>query len=402
MTPTTNALVLQSGGPTAVINASLWGVISACQIEPTIQRLWGARQGLLGLVSGDWIDLTDYRDIVGQKASRLEFQPGAALGSGRSRLAGEDLPGVLDRLQQHNIGFVFLIGGNGSMAAARKLVESAKPAGYQVTGDPLRVITVPKTIDNDIAGTDVCPGYGSAARFVAQSVHDAGLDLYAMRDFDDVAVIEVMGRHAGWLAAASALARWDDTAPPHLILLPEVPLDEEAFLAAVRRQHEREGICMVVAAEGVRDKRGAFLAEKHRSAERDATGQKLLAHAGGPTPYLAQLIQQRLGLRCRQMRPDTIQRSSSALVSEVDRALAKQVGLDAVKTAVEGCSAVMIGLERQGESWQSVAVPLDQVIGHERSLPVESIAPEGFNITADFLAYARPLVGNWFPGALRL
>ena len=394
-----NALVLQCGGPTTVVNASLSSVISACQSQPLIKRLWGVRQGLQGLVRGDWVELTNYRNPVGQKSSHLEFQPGAALGSGRDRLADEDLPQALDLLRQSSISFVFVIGGNGTMVVARKLAESARAAGYQANGVPLKVIAIPKTIDNDVVGTDVCPGYGSAARFLAQSVHDVGLDLYAMRGFDDVAVIEVMGRHGGWLAAASALARWDQTAPPHLILFPEIPLDEDAFLAAVQRWHERERLCIVVTAEGIRDQQGIFLAEKHQTAECDATGQKLLAHAGGPTPYLARLIQQQLGLRCRQMRPDIIQRSSSALVSEVDRALARQVGLDAVKYAVGGHSAVMIGLQRHQGNWHTVPIPLEQVIGHERVLPTEFIAPMDFDVTAEFLTYARPLIGDWSPVA---
>jgi 6-phosphofructokinase 1 len=297
---------------------------------------------------------------------------------------------------------VFFIGGNGSMAAARKLSEGAKAQGYRVGGSPLRVIAIPKTIDNDIVGTDVCPGYGSAARFVAQTVHDVGLDLCAMRGFDDVAVIEVMGRHAGWLAAAAALARWDEAAPPHLILLPEVPLDEVAFLEAVRRQHGRERMCIVVAAEGIRDRHGAFLAEKHKPLDCDLSGQKLFGLAGGPCPYLAALISERLGLRCRHMRPDVIQRSSSAMASEVDRTLAKQVGEDAVKAALEGGSAVMIGLERRPTSWQSVPVPLDDVIGRERALPAQFVALTGFGVTDDFLAYARPLLGEWSPDAVRL
>ncbi|HXG63722.1 MAG TPA: diphosphate--fructose-6-phosphate 1-phosphotransferase [Blastocatellia bacterium] len=405
---TSNALILQCGGPTAVINASLCGIISACQNHPGIQQLWGVRHGLRGLAGGDWADLTGYRDSAGEWQSRqrklilLEFQPGAALGGGRDRLTEEDIPRILDRLQQHDIGVVFMIGGNGSMKAARKLSECARAAGYQVRGSPLRVIAIPKTIDNDIAGTDVCPGYGSAARFVAQSVHDVGLDLYAMREFDHVAVIEVMGRHVGWLAAAAALARWDNTAPPHLILVPEVSLDEDAFLVAVQRQYERERMCVVVAAEGIQDMQGTFLTERHQPAERDDSGQKLFGLAGGPSPYLATLIKQRLGLRCRQMRPDLMQRSSSAMSSEVDRNLARQVGEDAVTAAVEGRSDIMIGLERRGERWQSRPVPLGQVIGQERALPAPFISPANFDVTAEFIAYARPLLGQWSPGALRL
>jgi ATP-dependent phosphofructokinase / diphosphate-dependent phosphofructokinase len=398
---TSNALVLQCGGPTAVINASLAGVMGACLASPEINQLWGARHGLRGLVTGDWVDLTSYQGS-NEWLRRLELQPGAVLESGRDRLDDSSVPEILDRLRHRDISVMFFIGGNGSMVAAREMSEGSKADAHRPDTSSLQVIAIPKTIDNDIAGTDVCPGYPSAARFVAQSVHDVGLDLYSMRGFDDVAVVEVMGRHAGWLAAAGALARWDDGAPPHLILFPELPLDEDEFLVAVEHKHEREKMCIVVAAEGVRDKRGTFLAEKHRPLDRDSTGQKLFGLAGGPSPYLAALINERLGLRCRQIRPDLTQRSSSAMASDVDRELAKQVGEYAVKAAVEGRSGVMIGLERQATEWQSVPVAFEQVIGRERLLPAQFIAPTDFDVTDDFLAYARPLLGNWRPGAIRL
>src|SRR5688572_9732653 len=224
----------------------------------------------------------------------------------------------------------------------------------------------------------------------------------AMRDFDDVAIFEVMGRHSGWLAAAASLARADNCVAPHLILFPEVRLDEEAFLDAATRCHQREGICMVVTAEGICDEAGAFLAEKNQIVDRDASGQKLLGIAGGPAPYLCQLVRRRLKLRCRQIRPDMIQRSSSALASEVDRELAQKVGRDAVRAAVNGQSGVMIGLERKGKDWLTVCVPLEQVVGRERTLPERFVDPEKFDVTPAFTSYAQPLVGNWSPGAIIL
>ena len=389
-----NVLVLQCGGPTAVVNASLSGAIDQSQNQRSVKRLWGARRGFQGLITGDWIDLTDYRD---RGARRLELQSGAALGSGRTPLRNEDLPVVWQHLDERDIRAALIIGGNGSMAAAKSLSKGAIAAGY-----PLQVIGIPKTIDNDIAGTDASPGYGSAARFIAQSVHDAGLDLSAMRDFDDVVLFEVMGRYSGWLAAASSLARWNESAVPHLILLPEILLDENAFVAALENCHRRKGVCMVVVAEGARDRDGAFLAERYRKAERDGSGQKLLGFAGGPSPYLAQFVQERLELRCRQVRPETIQRSSAALASEVDRGLARQVGEDAVKAALEGQSGIMIALERTGNGWRSMPVSLDQVAGRERTLPPDFIDAMNFNVTPRFTAYARPLIGDWSPGAIDL
>jgi ATP-dependent phosphofructokinase / diphosphate-dependent phosphofructokinase len=389
-----NVLVLQCGGPTAVVNASLRGAIDQSQNHRSVKRLWGARRGLQGLMTGDWVDLTDYRD---QGARRLELQSGAALGSGRTPLRHEDLPVVWQHLDERDIHALVIIGGNGSMAAAENLSKGAIEAGY-----PLQVIGIPKTIDNDIAGTDACPGYGSAARFIAQSVHDAGLDLSAMRDFDDVVLFEVMGRYSGWLGAASSLARWNENAAPHLILLPEVSLHEDGFVAAVASWHGRKGVCMVVVAEGARDRDGAFLAERYRKAERDGSGQRLLGFAGGAAPYLAQLLRERLGLRCRQIRPETIQRSSAALASEVDRVLARRVGEDAVKAALEGRSGIMIALERTGNGWRSLPISLDQIAGRERTLPPDFIDARNFNVTPRFTTYARPLIGDWSPGVIDL
>jgi 6-phosphofructokinase 1 len=382
-----NALVLQCGGPTAVFNASLAGVMRAWRAERSGGTLLGARHGLRGLAEGRYVDLGGCDDRA------LEHQPGALLGAGRDPLTEETMETTLGHVERHDVEVLFLIGGNGSMKAASAIASRA-PA--------LRVIGIPKTIDNDIAGTDVTPGYGSAARFIAQSVRDVGLDLGAMRGFDDVAIIETMGRSAGWLAAAAVLARYGESAPPHLVLLPELPLREDRFLETVRRQHARERISIVVCAEGVRGLDGVFLAEKMHALDLDPAGQKLLGIMGGPAPYLARLVRDRLGLRCRQMRPDVMQRSASALVSEIDRGLALQVGSDAVGAALDGCSAVMIALERREQGWASVPVPLASVAGRERLLPAEFVAADGFGPTAAFSSYARPLIGAWSPSVAAL
>lgn len=287
------------------------------------------------------------------------------------------------------------------MAAAQKFAAYANAAGYAVAGQPLQVIGIPKTVDNDLLGVDTSPGYASAARFIAQTTRDLGLDLYAMRTFDDVAVLEVMGRHVGWLAAASVLARQQPDDPPHLILLPEVPLDEEDFLQEVARIQARLGICLVIASEGIRDQAGSFLAEKLGTSERDATGQRMLGLAPGVAPYLATLVRQRLGVRCRQLRPDLIQRSSSALASPIDRQLAQQVGRAAIDATVQGASGVMIGLERQAESWQTTLVPFAAIIGQERALPSAYWANCPYDVDPSFRAYAQPLLGRLDTAAIR-
>ncbi len=390
-----NAIVLQCGGPSPVLNASLWGVISACQGNPAITELWGARSGWRGLIDGQWVALTAYRN---QGRLRLETQPGAALGSGRDRLSDEELPVALAHFQQYRISLVFVIGGNGSMAAAHKLYEYTRHVGYRVDGIPLRIIGIPKTIDNDLSGCDFAPGYGSAANFIARTTYDVSLDLSTMRGFDDVAVMEVMGRHTGWLAAAAGLARLDQDSAPHLILLPEVPFDEEGFLSTVRQYHTQNGTCLVVTAEGVREPSGEFLAEKTQNLERDKSGQKLLSYTGGASSYLAGLVINRLGLRSRQIRPDTIQRSSRNLTSQVDRKWAIQTGFAAVEAGLDNNSDVMVSLVRriQEPEWDLALLPLNEIAGREKPLPPNFIGP-AFDVTPAFLAYARPLIDDWQP-----
>ena len=380
-----NLLIAQCGGPTAVINASLAALVEAAQTSSAIGRVQGARLGLEGLLAGDWVDLTG---LTPDELARLRVQPGAALGGGRYRPSAAALDRTPAWLVARGIDAVVLIGGGGTMAAAQALDAAAR--AHDV---PLQIVGVPKTIDNDLAGTEVAPGYGSAARFIARMTRDAGLDLRAMRHFDDVMVVEVMGRHAGWLAAAAALARARPDDPPHLILLPEAPLEEERLLAHIAAIHRRAGYCLVVAAEGVRDLAGRFLAEKAASMESDASGQPLLSLAAGVAPYLARCIRQTLGLHCRQVRPDTLQRSCSALASPLDRKLAALAATGAVHAlVVEGRSAIMAGLTRNGTGWRVRFTPLADLAGRTRPLPSAFRDDERFDVTSRFLEYARPFM----------
>ncbi len=297
-----NALIAQCGGPTAVFNASLAAVVERWRAGAGAGRLWGSRLGLQGLATGDWVELSA---IDQSTLATLAEQPGAALGSSRYRPADDDFPRMVARLQQAAVEAVFLIGGNGTMAAVARLEATAGAAGY-----PLQVIGIPKTIDNDLAGTEVTPGYGSAARYIAHTTQECGLDLRAMVNFDEVAVIEVMGRHAGWLAAAAALARQQPEDPPHLILLPETPVAIDAVLARIQTVFDQRGICLVVTAEGVHDAEGRYWAELLGNAGQDASGQRNLSMAAGAAAYLAQHVQSQLGRRCRQIRLNTAQRGS--------------------------------------------------------------------------------------------
>jgi 6-phosphofructokinase 1 len=387
-----HALVVQCGGPTAVFNATLAAVIQTWQqaVGAGGARLFGARNGLQGLATGDWIAL---EGLAPAQLATLAQQPGAALGCGRHRLSEADLPSVVALLRERAVGTLFLIGGNGTAAAAHMLAQAAPS---------LRVLALPKTVDNDLPGTDVAPGYGSAARYTAQSVRDAWLDLHAMATFDDVVIYEVMGRHAGWLAAASVLARVDPARPaggPDLVLLPEAPLDEDDLLEAIARRHAGEGVCLVAAAEGVRDREGDFLAEKGGGAGTDGSGQRVLSLATGVAAYLTAQVTARLGLRARQIRPNTLQRAGWALASELDRELAWMVGAVAVQQALDGCSDRLLALVRSGNLWSVEALPLAEIVGRERLFPGEWVA-EGYDVAPEFVAYAAPFVEPLAPGPL--
>jgi ATP-dependent phosphofructokinase / diphosphate-dependent phosphofructokinase len=357
------ALVLQCGGPTTVVNTTLAAIVRRWRIVAPGQPLYGGRYGLAALSTGDWLPLDPYGD---DWLSTIEASPGMALGGGRDRPGEQDLRRAAALLASRSVGALFLIGGNGTMAAGRALHAAAEAAGIAA-----RVVGVPKTIDNDIPATDVCPGFPSGARFLIEAVKDVAADVTSMRGYEDVVLVEAMGRHTGWLAAATLLARSQPGDAPHLVLVPEQPVSEDVFLDAVGERHARGGICVVTVAEGVRDAGGKFLAERglEREVERDAAGQVILGRSGGPLPYLASLVRRRLGLRCRLVRPDVLQRCSRAHIAPIDRTIAAMTGAAAVDyAATDRRLPAMIALKETPEGWQTEAVPLDQVRG-ERTLP---------------------------------
>lgn len=380
-----NAIVAQCGGPTPVINASLAAVVSAWQ-ESRRGRIYGARYGLAGLTQGDWVDLSG---LAAPALAALAVQPAAALGGCRHRPTDAEFAALPAALAEAAVGAVFLIGGNGTMAAAQQLEAEA-----QAQGMALQVLGVPKTIDNDLAGCDVTPGYGSAARYIAHTVQEIGLDLRAMRGFDQVAVVEVMGRHAGWLAAAAALARAGAGDPPHLILLPETPVAIDAVLERIDVVFRRRQCCVVVAAEGVHDAAGRYWAEMLGSGGYDASGQRIFSMSAGASAWLVQQVQERLGLRCRQAKLNTAQRATRLLASPVDRELAALVGRAAVEAAAQGLSGVLPALQWQGGAWQTNAIPLHEVTGHERKLPPSFFDAENYDITDECRQYIAPLLGS--------
>lgn len=381
-------LVVQSGGPTAVINASLVGVVRAALQSPVIDGVYGAVNGPLGILREELVDLG--REST-STLSLLMQTPGAGLGTSRLKLRDAHYDRILAVLKAHDIHFLCFIGGNDSMDSAATLKKLALESGYA-----LLVMGVPKTVDNDLAHTDHCPGYGSAARFVAATMRDTGIDSWSGKLSTPVKIVEIMGRHAGWLTASSALAREDvPEGAPHLIFLPERPVAVEEFLAEVEAAYKEHGYVVVALSEGVRNPAGEFLGTATEAV--DAFGHKQL---GGVSAILAAQVTEELGLKARFEKPDTMQRSSSLLASSVDREEAFAVGQEAVRAMERDISGKMLTLERQeGEEYhcRTGMVDLERVAGVERSLPDEYIAPDGRDVTPAFLDYVRPLIGEPLP-----
>ena len=386
-----NAIVAQCGGPTPVINATVAAVIAAWQ-ERDSGDLYGSRHGFEGLVAADWADLTWLNEAT---CVQLAHQPGAALGGSRFRPTDEDFAQMIANLRAADIGAVFLIGGNGTMAGAQRLAAEAENRGL-----PLQVIGIPKTIDNDLAGCDVTPGYGSAARYVAYTTQEIGLDLRAMRGFDQVAVVEVMGRHVGWVAAATALARHEAGDPPHLILVPEAPVEIDQVLAKITEVYAQRQQCTIVVAEGVRERGGVYWAELVDGAAYDASGQRVFSMSAGASAFLVREVQGRLGLRCRQIKLNTAQRSSRLLASPVDRMLAQMVGTAAVEAWAVGASGVLPVLVREDGSWQTSLVEIPAAAGRERTLPDAFIDAENYDVTESCRRYIAEVIGEAPPAPI--
>lgn len=388
------AVVGQSGGPTAVINNSLVGVIHEAMEHPEIEAVYGAVHGIKGVLEEEFIDLTrQHREVL----EGLRRTPGAALGSIRYKLKEEDYERILEVFKAHNIRYFFYIGGNDSMDTANRLANLARQIDYEI-----RVIGIPKTIDNDLAHTDHCPGYGSAARFVAMATRDTGWDTRAMKQDNPVKIIEIMGRNAGWLAGASVLGKERDDDPPHLIYLPERPLSHEKLLRDVEEMYRRYGYVVIALSEGVCTETGEPFGGEFAPKEKDAFGHVL---KGGASDAAAALIRNNLGLRVRIDKPNYLYRSFMACASEVDIREAYEVGRAAVRAAVTGETAKMVTIIRvpDGEYRSTTGlVELEKVANVERKMPDEYISEDDNFVTEAFIEYARPLIGGPLPEYARL
>ena len=385
-----NAFYAQSGGVTAVINASAAGVIETARQHPDkIGKVYAGRNGIIGALTEDLID-TSLESA--ENIAALRHTPSGAFGSCRYKLKSLEAnrtqyERLIEVFKAHNIGYFFYNGGGDSADTCLKISQLAETMGY-----PIQAIHVPKTVDNDLPLTDCCPGFGSVAKYVAVSTREAGLDVASMsRTSTKVFVLEVMGRHAGWIAAAGGLARENAGEPPQVILFPEITFDQAAFLAKVKGSVEKNGYCVIVVSEGVKNPDGKFLAE---SGTRDAFGH---AQLGGVAPVIADLVRQHLGYKYHWAVADYLQRSARHVASKTDVEQAYAVGKAAVEYAVKGLHAVMPAIVRKSSRpyrWKIEPVPLADVANIEKKVPRNFITADGFGITAACRRYLLPLIAG--------
>lgn len=388
------AVFAQSGGPTAVINSSICGAIEEARKHKEIVAMYGSIHGILGVLHENMIDLN--RESP-RTISLLRQTPSSSLGSSRYKLKEEDFDRILKVLAAHDIRYFFIAGGNDSMDTANRVFRMARERGYE-----LSVMGLPKTVDNDLPITDHCPGYGSVARWLALSVRDAGLDTEAIYTSDTIKVVETMGRNAGWITAATALARQRPNDAPHIILLPEIPFSRDKFLSDVERVYRKLGYALIACCEGLRDENGDYLTASQRSLDTDRFGHRQL---GGVGETLCGIIADGLKIKARADKPGTIQRVSALLASPVDVEEAYATGAQAVRHAVEGKSGWMVTLEREpGAEYmcKTGIVSLEEVANREKKVPREFINAEGTGVTGAFLEYVTPLIGGPLPEYARL
>ena len=380
-----NCLVAQSGGPTAVINASLAGVITEALNHMEIEEIYGARNGVVGLLNEDLIDLAEESQ---QNIRGLRYTPASALGTCRYKLTrGSDLQRVVDVFKAHNIRYFFYIGGNDSQDTADRISKLAQEQGWE-----MRVIGIPKTVDNDLVNTDHTPGYGSVAKYVCTTIKELACDHESMGQGDLVSIVEVMGRNAGWVAASASLAKRRDKPydPPHLIYLPEVPFYPERFIEDVRNVLSSEPYCMIVCGEGLVDENGNYVQTSQGGT--DAFGH---AQLGGAGDYLKNLVDEQIGVNVRVCRLGHAQRAAAHCSSKTDNDEAFMAGQAAVKAAINGVTDKMVTLVR-GDTDQYTCetglCDLSEVANGVKYVPKNWINEDGYSLSYQFHKYAAPLI----------
>ena len=388
-----NAIYAQSGGVTSVINATAGGVIEAARKSKRINKLYAGKNGIRGLLREDIID-TSIEDIV--EIKKLQHTPGGIFGSCRHKLKDsssnkKEYERLIEVFRAHDIGYFFYNGGGDSQDTTNKISQFTIDAGF-----PVQCIGIPKTVDNDLPYTDNCPGFGSVAKYVATSVREASLDVQSMSESSTkVFIMEVMGRHAGWIAASSGLAHDKNNSAPHIILLPEVPFYKAKFLKRVKETIKKHGFCVIVVSEGARFKNGEFIAD---AGTVDSFGHKQL---GGVAPTIAEMIKDNLGYKYHWAVSDYLQRAARHISSKTDLDQAYAVGKAAVRFALSGENAVMPIIKRVSSnpySWKIDKVKLSKVANVERELPQNFITKDGFGVTEACKNYLRPLIqGEAYP-----
>lgn len=385
-----NLIAGQSGGPTAAINSSLYGVVSeALKHTEEIDHVYGMVNGIEGFLNGTFLDFQEA--LPGEQLLALTWTPGAYLGSCRYKLPEslEDpvYPKLFQKFEEMNIGWFFYIGGNDSMDTVSKLSRYAE----KISSD-IRVIGIPKTIDNDLVETDHTPGFGSAAKYVASTVREIAIDASVYDNKKSVTIVEIMGRHAGWLTAASALARKFEHDNPVLIYLPETDFDQDAFIEKVRTSLETTPNLVVCISEGIHDNTGTFICEYSNDVGTDTFGHKMLTGSG---KYLENLVKERLGVKVRSVELNVCQRCSSSMLSKTDQKEAIASGAYGVKAALNGASGKMVAFERlDGDDYQIdyVLKDVNVICNQEKCVPATWITADGSDVTEDFIRYARPLI----------
>ena len=388
-----NAIYAQSGGVTSVINATAGGVIEAARKSKRINKLYAGKNGIRGLLREDIID-TSIEDIV--EIKKLQHTPGGIFGSCRHKLKDsssnkKEYERLIEVFRAHDIGYFFYNGGGDSQDTTNKISQFTIDAGF-----PVQCIGIPKTVDNDLPYTDNCPGFGSVAKYVATSVREASLDVQSMSESSTkVFIMEVMGRHAGWIAASSGLAHDKNNSAPHIILLPEVPFYKAKFLKRVKEIIKKHGFCVIVVSEGARFKNGEFIAD---AGTVDSFGHKQL---GGVAPTIAEMIKDNLGYKYHWAVSDYLQRAARHISSKTDLDQAYAVGKAAVRFALSGENAVMPIIKRISTnpySWEIDKVKLSKVANVEKKLPQNFITKDGFGVTEACKNYLRPLIqGEAYP-----
>lgn len=385
-----NLLVVQGGGPTQVLNATLAAIVEEARAQRQFTRVYGARQGIRGLVQGGVADLDS---LSAAELALLRVSPGAALGSSRAKPSEEELARLLDFLRQNQVRDLLFLGGNGTMRGAERVSRFCAERDFSV-----RVIGVPKTVDNDIAKTDRCPGYASAARYIAQAARDLGTDVRSLPQ--PVSILETMGRSVGWLAAAASAGKLDPQDAPHLVYLPERAFSMDAFLADLDRVVTAQGWAVVVMAEGIRDANGRYVYQAEDPTQNDPLQRPI---TGGVAQFVAESVARSLKIRCRSEKPGLLGRASMLHASEQDRKDADLVGRAAVRGLLAGETEKMISLRPVDETGAAQNengyefVPLEDVAEIERPIPAEWIGDGPVPVKDEFFQYLRPLMGELVP-----